>query len=296
VPTEQRVDVDVEGRRLTLTNLQKEMYPGFTKAHVIDYYTRIAPVMLAHVADRPLTLHRFVNGTGAPGFYEKHVPSHAPDWFRTVEVPSTSSESGTVVYAVVTDLASIVWLANLACLEFHVPLWHVGRRRHVPAPPDFIVFDLDPGAGTAIAECCTVALWAREVLEARHLEAFPKTSGSKGVQVYAPVAKRTSWERSRAMALELAQAIERAHPELVVTNMRKERRKGRVLIDWSQNHPAKTTVAAYSLRARPQPSVSTPLAWAEVERGAAGGDIDALSFTPEQVLARVAADGDLFVR
>jgi bifunctional non-homologous end joining protein LigD len=289
------VEVEVEGHRLRLTNLHKLMYPGFTKGQVIDYYTRIAPVMLPHIADRPLTLKRFVDGVGKPGFFEKHVPSHAPDWIKTVKVSSTASATGEIDYLVVGDLASIVWVANLACIEFHVPLWHAGRRRTLPAPPDFLVFDLDPGPGTAIGECCTVALWVREALERRRLQGYPKTSGSKGIQIYAPVPARTSWERSRTMALDIAQELERAHPELVVTNMRKERRKGRVLIDWSQNHQAKTTVAVYSLRARPEPSASTPVTWEEVERCDADPATGSLTFSPAAVLDRVEADGDLFV-
>ncbi|MEU5695281.1 non-homologous end-joining DNA ligase [Actinosynnema sp. NPDC020468] len=285
--------VRVEGRTLRLTNLGKVLYPevGFTKAEVIDYYSRIAPVLLPHVRDRPATLRRFPDGVGGSSFFEKNVPSHAPEWVRRVRVGTSGSRGGAgyVDFVVVEDLATLVWLANLAALELHVPQWTVGARggRH---SPDLVVFDLDPGEPASVVECARVALVLREVLVADGLEPVVKTSGSKGLQVYAPVrvaaAERTS-EYARGVARRLAAEL----PELVVWRMAKVLRSGRVLIDWSQNSPAKTTVAPYSLRARGVPSVSAPVSWAEVEGCRVVGD---LVFVADEVRARVAASGDLF--
>jgi bifunctional non-homologous end joining protein LigD len=291
--------VEVEGRRLTVSNLDKPLYPGgFTKGQMIDYYVRIAPVMLGHVRDRPLTLHRYPNGVEAKSFFEKHVPSHAPDWVRTVEVPSTAtgsrgrSPSESVEYAVVCDVATLAWAANLATIELHVPLWRVGRRRTLPAPPDHMVFDLDPGEGSTMVDCCRVARLIDAALPDR--TTYPKTSGSKGLQLYTRLSGRPTWDRVRDQAHDLARTLEGEHADLVVSNMRKELRRGKVLIDWSQNHPAKTTVAAYSLRAREEPTVSTPVSWDEVDRCIAAEDPGVLRFTSDQVLDRVEDSGDLF--
>jgi bifunctional non-homologous end joining protein LigD len=293
------VEVEVEGRRLTVSNLEKPLYPGgFTKGQMIDYYVRIAPVMLGHVRDRPLTLHRYPNGVEAKSFFEKHVPSHAPDWVRTVEVPSTAtgsrgrSPSESVEYAVVCDVATLAWAANLATIELHVPLWRVGRRRTLPAPPDHMVFDLDPGEGSTMVDCCRVARLIDAALPDR--TTYPKTSGSKGLQLYTRLSGRPTWDRVRDQAHDLARTLEGEHADLVVSNMRKELRRGKVLIDWSQNHPAKTTVAAYSLRAREEPTVSTPVSWDEVDRCIAAEDPGVLRFTSDQVLDRVEDSGDLF--
>ena len=262
---ESSIKTSIDGRELTISNLDKVFYPkvGFTKGEMIDYYARIAPVMLPHLFDRPLTMKRFPNGVERPFFFEKHVPAHAPSWVRRIAVPSTA-EGGAVVYGVVCDVPTLIWAANLATIEFHVPLWRVGRRRKLPGPPDHMVFDLDPGEGAAMVECCEVARHISAVLEEQSLDSVVKTSGSKGLQVYVPLGGRPTWDRVRKDAHRIATRLETEHPDLVVSNMRKSLRRGKVLVDWSQNHPAKTTVAAYSLRARPEPTVSTPVTWAEV--------------------------------
>jgi bifunctional non-homologous end joining protein LigD len=287
---EQKVTVDVEGRHLTLSNLGKVLYPeaGFTKGEVVDYYTRIAPVLLPHLADRALTVKRYPNGVHEHFFYEKNAPRGAPDWVRTVTLPSPGSTKNreTIDYVVVEELPTLVWLANLAALELHVPQWRVPRRARKPRT-DLVVFDLDPGPPAAIAECCEVALRLREELRADGLTPFAKTSGSKGMQVSAPVRADDPGAPSD-YAHALARRLERELPDLVVSRMTKSLRPGKVLVDWSQNNPAKTTVAPYSLRAKDTPTVSTPLRWSEVE---AGGE---LSFTSDQVLARVAEHGDLW--
>ncbi len=285
----------VDGRELTISRLDKVLYPeaGFTKGELLDYYARIAPVMLPHLRDRPLTMKRYPDGVEGSSFFEKHIPSHAPEWVRRVSVP-TSEGGDPVEYGVVSDLATLVWAANLATIEFHVPLWRIGRRRALPGPPDHMVFDLDPGEGATVVECCRVAALIVATLERRKLACFPKTSGSKGLQVYAPLRGRPTWDKVRSDARDIATELERSHPELVVANMRKALRRGKVLIDWSQNHPAKTTVAVYSLRARGRPTVSTPVTWDEVERCADAEDPAALTFTAPEVLERVAARGDLF--
>ncbi len=290
-----RTRVDIDGREVSLSNLDKVLYPstGFTKGELIDYYVRIAPVLLPHVRDRPLTMKRFPDGVDGQFFYGKHLPSHAPEWVRHVEVPS-HDDSGSVEYAVLCDLPTLVWAANLAAIEFHVPLWRVGRRRSLPAPPDYLVFDLDPGPGTTVVECCRVALDVIGRLGRLGEGALAKTSGSKGLQVYAPVPARWTWDRSRATAHELADTLAADRPGDVVANMRKSRREGRVLIDWSQNHPAKTTVAVYSLRAVREPRASTPVTWDEVTTCADTGDPDRLVFDAREVLERVERLGDLF--
>jgi bifunctional non-homologous end joining protein LigD len=285
----------VDGRELTISNLDKVFYPesGFTKGQVLDYYLRVAPTMLAHVRDRPLTMKRFPNGVDGPHFFEKHVPVHAPDWLRRVSVPS-NTEGGMVEYGVICDVPGLIWAANLATIEFHVPLWHVGRRRVLPAPPDHMVFDLDPGPGSTIVECCIVGRHIADLLADSERVCLPKTSGSKGLQLYVPLPGRRTWEAVRREARAVATQLESDHPDLIVSNMRKDLRHGKVLIDWSQNHPAKTTVAAYSLRARPTPTASTPVTWAEVAECARQGDPDRLRFTADQVVERLESLGDLF--
>jgi bifunctional non-homologous end joining protein LigD len=289
----EKVTVDVEGRVLQLTNLTKVLYPqtGFTKGEVIDYYSRIAPVLLPHLADRPLTVKRYPNGVQAPFFFEKNASRGTPDWVRTVTlpVPGSTMKRETIDYLVVEELATLVWLGNLAALELHVPQWRVpapGTRARKPTT-DILVFDLDPGAPAAIAECCEVALLLRDLLAEDGLTLTAKTSGSKGMQVSAPVSVEDP-ELTSSYAHAVAKRLEAAQPRLVVSRMTKALRPGKILVDWSQNSSAKTTVAPYSIRARDEPTVSTPLTWDEV---AAGGP---LRFTTADVLARVAEHGDLF--
>ncbi|HLX77931.1 MAG TPA: non-homologous end-joining DNA ligase [Acidimicrobiales bacterium] len=292
---ESRVETEVDGRRLSLSNLDKVLYPkvGFTKRDVIDYYARIADVMLPHLRERPVTLRRFPNGVDEPSFFEKHAPSHMPSWVRSTMVPSMHGRHEPIKFAIVCDRPSLVWAANLAALELHVPLWKVEKSKKLPTPPDYIVFDLDPGPGTSIVECCRVARWIDKRLTDGGLgAALPKTSGSKGLQLYLPL-KQVKWEDSRDQAHDLALSVEKDHPELVVSNMRKDLRQKHVLIDWSQNQPAKTTVAAYSLRARPEPTVSTPITWEEVDACAKSGNPDDLNFVSAEVLERVDKFGDL---
>lgn len=284
------VTVDVDGRHLTLSNLAKVLYPqaGFAKGEVIDYYTRIAAVLLPHLADRPLTVKRYPNGVDEKFFFEKNAPRGTPSWVRTVNLPAPGSTKNreTIDYVVVEELPTMVWLANLAALELHVPQWRVPRRARKPRT-DLIVFDLDPGPPATIAECCEVAVRLRAALEDDGLHPVAKTSGSKGMQVSAPV-EVTDPELTSSYAHKLARHLEQELPELVVSRMSKSLRPGKIFVDWSQNNPAKTTVAPYSLRAKATPTVSTPLLWDEVD---AGGQ---LSFTAEEVLARVEEHGDLF--
>ncbi|HEX6345394.1 non-homologous end-joining DNA ligase [Umezawaea sp.] len=285
--------VRVEGRLLKLSNLGKVLYreTGFTKAEVIDYYSRVAPVLLPRLAGRPATLRRYPDGVDGPSFFEKNVPRHAPEWVRTVRIATPGSVKGNEYadFVVVEDLPTLVWVANLAALELHVPQWTVGPRGGKRSP-DLLVFDLDPGAPATVVECCRVAELVRVELERDGLAVFAKTSGSKGMQLYAPV-EVSSPERTAVYAKGVAVRLAEAHPELVVSTMAKAARPGKVLIDWSQNNPAKTTVAAYSLRARAVPSVSTPVSWDEV--GACARP-EELVFTAEDVLERVTHGGDLF--
>jgi bifunctional non-homologous end joining protein LigD len=288
-----RVNVEVEGRRLSLSNLGKVLYPGtgFTKGEVIDYYSRIAPVLLPHLADRPATRTRWPDGVSGPSFFEKNAPSHTPEWVRTVALPTPGStkDRDEIRYVVVDGLATLVWLANLAALELHVPQWTVGPRGAVRAAHR-LVLDLDPGEPAGLTACAQVALLLADELTADGLEVYAKTSGSKGMQLYVgltPVPATRTHDYARA----LAQRLEAAHPRLVVHRMEKALRKGKVLIDWSQNVAAKTTVAPYSLRARERPTVSAPVTWDEVAEAAEGRP---LAFTAPEVLARVQDDGDLF--
>ncbi|TXK38453.1 non-homologous end-joining DNA ligase [Nonomuraea sp. C10] len=288
-----KVPVRVDGRELVLSNLDKVLYPesGFTKAEVIDYYSRIAPVLLPHLEGRPLTVKRFPNGVEGMSFFEKNAPEHTPGWVRRARLPAPGStkDRDAIDFALIDDLPGLVYYANLAALELHVPQWRVdGEGRALP--PDTLVFDLDPGPPATIVECCEVALMLREVLSADGLEARPKTSGSKGMQLYAAWDGR---EEPSAYAKRLAQALAKRHPERIVSVMAKKQRPGKVFIDWSQNNPAKTTVAPYSLRARTRPTVSTPLLWKEVERCESPED---LVFTSSDVLARMEKHGDLFSR
>jgi bifunctional non-homologous end joining protein LigD len=300
----ERVETEVDGRHLSLSNLDKVLYPqtGFTKANIIDYYARIAEVMLPHLADRPVTFRRYPNGVDAQSFFGKNIPAGAPDWVRSVTVASISdrsrrkgSDSEAVTYPVCDDRPTLVWAANLAAIEIHVPLWRIGSGKELPAPPDHLVFDLDPGPGTTVVDCARIAGWLQErLIDEAVEEPLPKTSGSKGLQLYARYTDSPDWPTARERAHEIAKAVAADHPELVVTNMRKDLREGHVLIDWSQNHPVKTTVAVYSLRARDEQSVSTPVTWDEVHGCARSGDPADLRFLAADVLDRVERDGDLF--
>jgi bifunctional non-homologous end joining protein LigD len=289
----QKSTVEVDGRRVALSNLDKVLYPetGFTKGEVIDYYVRIAPALLPHLADRPVSFKRFPDGVDGQGFFAKNAPRGTPEWVRTVRLPAPGStkDRETVDYVVIDDLPTLVWAANLAAIELHVPQWTVGPRGGV-RDPNLLVLDLDPGSPATIVECSRVALMLRDLLAADGLAAYPKTSGSKGLQVYAPVVP-TSDERTSGYAHELARRLEREHPDLVLSRMAKNLRDGKVFVDWSQNNAAKTTVAPYSLRARSEPRVSTPLTWDEVERCRNPAD---LRFRAPEVLERVEEHGDLF--
>jgi bifunctional non-homologous end joining protein LigD len=283
------VEVVVESRRLKLSNLDKVLYPesGFTKGQVIDYYTRIAPVLLPHLRQRPLTLKRYPNGVDAGYFYEKQCPGHRPDWVATAPVWSGRNER-TIDFCLVNDLPTLVWVANLASLELHTAL----HRAPDLSRPDSVVFDLDPGEPAGMAECVTVALELREALDGLDLASVVKTSGSKGLQVYVPLNTAVDYKATKAFSRALAQVLERRHPKLVVSKMAKELRRGKVLIDWSQNDEHKTTVSVYSLRARPRPTVSAPLLWEEVEAAADGTPVPVVE--ADEAVERVERHGDLF--
>lgn len=283
--------VEIEGRELKLSNLDKVLYPkaGFTKAHVIDYYRRIAPALLPHLAGRPITLKRYPDGVEGPFFYEKSCPAYRPDWLHTAPVYS-KTRGEDIEFCVFDDLPSLVWAANLADLELHT---YLHRADNVQLPTS-MVFDLDPGPGTTIVECAEVALTIRAMLKDFGLECFAKTSGSKGMQFHIPVNTPTSYEQTKPLARMIGEIVERDQPDKVTTNMKKSEREGRVFIDWSQNDDHKTTVCVYSLRAKEQPTVSTPLTWKEVERIASSGDPALGRFLAEDVLERVEKHGDLF--
>ena len=287
--------VEVQGHRLSLSNLDKVLYPeaGFTKRDVIDYYTRIGPVILQHLSGRPLTLKRYPNGVADMHFYEKNCPRSRPEWVHTARVWSEGNHRW-MDFCLVENLATLVWAANLASLELHTSL---SRYPDLPKP-SFLVFDLDPGPPASIVECCRVGLWIRDALERLGLRSFAKSSGSKGLQLYCPLNSpsdsNVTYDVTKPLAHELARALEQNHPELVVSDMKKSLREGKVLVDWSQNDVHKTTVCVYSLRARSQPTVSTPVSWDEVGRCLKSGDANALTFTSAQVLERVEQHGDLF--
>lgn len=278
--------VEVEGRQMKLSNLDKVLFPatGFTKGRLLDYYARIAPVLLPHVRDRAATFIRYPDGVEASGFFAKHAPSHRPDWVRTASVAATSSGKA-VEYVLVDDLPTLMWAANLAAVEFHVPQWRVSD----PAHHDLLVLDLDPGAPATIVDCARVALLARELLAEHGLTLAAKTSGSKGLHLYAPLDGVTG-EQARELARTIAAALEARHPKLVLSSMAKQERVGKVFLDWSQNTHAKTTVAPYSLRATAEPGVSTPVTWERLE---AAREAEDLRFTPEETVAQVAEVGDL---
>lgn len=280
------------GRRvLEISKPGKVLYPrtGFTKADVVDYYLAIAPALLPHLRNRALTMKRYPDGVDAAFFYEKNCPPYRPGWMPVARIPSTRG-SGATCHCVINEAASLVWVTNLADLELHVGLARVTDWQR----PTAMVFDLDPGEGAGLLDCAQVALWLREGLRQLSLEGWPKTSGNKGIQVYVPINTATTYERTSPTAHSLARILETAHPDRVVTNMRKDLRRGKVLIDWSQNDDHKTTVCVYSLRATPEPSVSTPVEWKEISAALRRRDASALRFSPAAVLERVRRRGDLF--
>jgi bifunctional non-homologous end joining protein LigD len=283
-------ETTVEGRELKLSNLDKLLYPetGFTKGELIAYYSQIAPVLLGHLTGRPLTVTRWPDGVQAKSFFQKQAPAHRPEWVRTATVASASKP---IDYTLADDLPTLVWLANLAAIELHVPL----ARAPAIARPTALVFDLDPGAPASIVECCHVGLQLQGMFEHLGLESYAKTSGSKGRQVYVPLnSEEITYERTKPFAKAVAELLENAEPDLIVSRMTKARRAGKVLIDWSQNDAKKTTVCVYSLRAHERPTASTPLDWDEVRAGRDSGDPASLAFEADQVLERVAERGDLF--
>jgi bifunctional non-homologous end joining protein LigD len=289
--TATKVEVSVEGRQLTLSNLDKVLYPEahFTKAEVIDYYTRIAPVLLPHLKGRPLTLKRYPNGVDAPFFFEKQAPSHRPKWVKTVPIYSDSNGRD-IDYVVIDSLAALVWVANLADLELHTTM----ALARTPQRPTMVVFDLDPGAPADLHQCCVVGLRLKELFDRHGLDAYAKVSGSKGLQVYVPVNTPATYDVTTPFAKSVAVLLEKEDPALVVSKQKKELRVGKVLVDWSQNVDSKTTVCAYSLRAKAHPTVSMPVTWDEVRHCAETGDTASITFDAAAALRRVAEVGDLF--
>ncbi|MCU1300026.1 MAG: primase-like protein [Candidatus Sulfotelmatobacter sp.] len=283
--------IEIQGKQLKLSNLEKVLYPaaGFTKQQVIDYYVRIAPAILPHLSGRALTRKRYPNGVDAEFFYEKNAPQHRPDWVKTAPIWSEGNHR-MVHYILANDLPTLVWLANLAAIELHPSL---ALAKDITCPT-MMVFDLDPGPPANIVQCCQVGLWLREIFEHFGLQSFPKTSGSKGLQIYVPLNTPTKYESTKTFARALAQLLEQEHPDMVVSDMKKSIRTGKVFVDWSQNDEHKTTVAVYSLRARERPTVSTPVSWEEVGRTFKKKDASLLVFEARQTVARVDKLGDLF--
>jgi bifunctional non-homologous end joining protein LigD len=283
--------VEVQGRKLNLTNLDKVLYPaaGFTKGQVVDYYVRIAPVLIPHLAGRPLTMKRYPGGVDQEFFFEKNAPKHRPDWVKTAPIWSGGNNRN-VNYLLANDLPTLVWIANLASLELHPSL---SLAKNIETPT-MIVFDLDPGPPANIVQCAQVGLWVREIFSHFGLQSFPKTSGSKGLQIYIPLNTKTSYEQTKPFAHALARLLEQEHPDLVVSDMKKAIRTNKVLVDWSQNDQHKTTISVYALRARERPTVSTPVTWEEVEQALKKKDASLLVFEAKDALARVEKMGDLF--
>ncbi|PYK15334.1 MAG: ATP-dependent DNA ligase [Verrucomicrobia bacterium] len=287
----EKAQLVVEGKKLSVSNLDKVLYPkaGFTKGQVIDYYIRIAPVLLPHLKDRPLTMKRYPDGVEGEFFYEKNCPSHRPKWVKTAKVWSEGNQR-TMDYCLANDLLTLVWAANLADLELHTSL---SRKNNIERPT-MMVFDLDPGIPADIVQCCQVGLWLRALLTKMKLKSWAKTSGSKGLQVYVPLNSAVSYDATKGLSRSLAQHLEHEHPDLVTSNMSKAMRKGKVFVDWSQNDEHKTTICVYSLRAKDEPTVSTPVTWNEVENCLKKQNADILKFRSDQALDRVERLGDLF--
>ncbi len=295
--TSQQVEVD--GRELKLTNLDKVLYPetGFSKGEVVDYYAKVAPAMVPHLRGRAVTLRRFPEGVDDTdaAFFEKRCPKHRPEWVQTTPV---GASTGTIDFCVCEDRATLVWMAQLAAIELHPSLSLTPEHDR----PSVLAFDLDPGPPANVVDCCKVALRVRELFDHFGLQCFPKTSGSKGLQVYAPLnndavtyeADDEDGKGTKPLARAIAQLLEKQTPKEVVSKMKKVERKGKVFVDWSQNHRRKTTIAVYSLRARERPTVSTPVTWEEVEHAVKKEDADSLVFEAKDVLKRIERDGDLF--
>ena len=286
-----KAELVVEGKKLSVSNLDKVLYPkvGFTKGQVIDYYIRIAPVLLPHLQDRPLTMKRYPNGVDKEFFYEKNCPTHRPIWVKTAKVWSEGNNRY-MNYCLAQDLPTLVWAANLADLELHTSL----AKKNDVAKPTMMVFDLDPGVPADIVQCCQVGLWLRDLLGAMKLKAFAKTSGSKGLQVYVPLNTPVTFDQTKDLSRALAQLLENEHGNLVTSNMSKSVRKGKVFVDWSQNDEHKTTICVYSLRAKEEPTVSTPVTWEEAANCLKKKKADLLKFRCEKTLQRVEKNGDLF--
>ncbi len=283
--------IEVEGRPIKISNLDKVLYPkdGFTKGQVMDYYARVAPVLLPHLAGRPLTLKRYPEGVEGFYFYEKNCPPYRPEWMKTAKIWSEGNHRF-MYYCVVADLPSLVWLANLADLELHTSLSVAPDMKR----PTVIAFDLDPGPPANIVQCCQVGLWVREIFAGFGMEAFAKTSGSKGLQVYVPLNSPVTYDQTKPFAKAIARILEKRYPDRVVSDMKKALRTNKVFVDWSQNDDYKTTVCVYSLRAKDRPTVSTPVTWQEVENCLKKDDPERLVFISGQVLKRVEKMGDLF--
>jgi bifunctional non-homologous end joining protein LigD len=285
--------VEVDGRELKLTNLDKVLYPatGFTKGEMVDYYAKVADAMVPHLKGRAVTLRRFPEGVDDldSAFYEKRCPKHRPKWVKTTNVKA-GPNAGNIDFCVCDGRPTLVWMAQLAAIELH-PSLSLGRA---PTRPTVLAFDLDPGPPADIVDCCRVALRLREMFGHFGVQSFPKTSGSKGMQVYVPLNKKTSYDVTKPFAKAIAQLMEKQTPDLVVSKMKKVEREGKVMVDWSQNHRSKTTIAVYSLRARERPTVSTPITWDEVERAADSGSGSHLVFEADDALERIEQHGDLF--
>lgn len=286
-----KAQLTVGRRKLAVSNLDKVLWPkaGFTKGEMIHYYIEIAPALLPHLKDRPLTMKRYPNGVDQEFFYEKNCPSHRPSWVKTATVWSEGNQRE-MQYCLAQDLPTLVWAANLADIELHTSL---SRKKEV-ARPTMMVFDLDPGAPADIVQCCQVGLWLRELLAGMKLRSWAKTSGSKGLQIYVPLNTAVSYDQTKELSHALAEHLEREHPELVVSRMAKALRTGKVFVDWSQNDEHKTTICVYSLRAKDEPTASTPVTWEEVEATWKKKDGKRLVFRCEETLKRVAKMGDLF--
>ena len=285
--------VEVEGRELKLSNLDKVLYPsGFTKGQMIDYYAKIAPALIPHVRDRALTLRRFPEGVENldAAFFEKRCPKHRPKWVKTVTVLA-GPRAGDIDFCACQDLPTLTWMAQLAAIELHPSL----SLAKYPDRPSVLAFDLDPGPPANVVDCCRIAVRIRDLFSHFGLECFPKTSGSKGLQVYLPLNNpRTDYDETNPFARAIAQLLEKQYPEEVLSRMPKAERTGKVFVDWSQNHPRKTTVAVYSLRAKPRPTASTPITWDEVEKALEHEDPDCLVFEADEVVNRFEKHGDLF--
>lgn len=288
--TKTKTEIDVAGTRMTVSNLDKVLYPavGFTKGQVIDYYIRISRDLLPHLKNRPITLKRYPDGVTGFFFYEKQCPSHRPKWVKTATVPR--GRGGDIHYCMMNDLPALVWAANLADLELHTFL----HKAPAISRPTAIAFDLDPGAPADIVQCCQVGLWVKTLFDGLGLKSFPKTSGSKGLQVYVPLNTPVTYDQTKPFARAVAEVLESQFPDLVVSKMLKSLRVGKVLVDWSQNDEHKTTINVYSLRAKERPTVSTPVTWEEVETTLKKKKAELLTFDSDAVLKRVEQLGDLF--